>query len=155
MIVGIVVAVSLLQEVECSRHHRVHQRTPKHHPQVLAFINSGISHKLLSHSTSSINSELYSEKSCSSDLDTAFEWLGNERCRNEPKRHKRLSWLDPSPSASVDNVDGDIMKRMPIYPLGAVHVPHSEQNHTIVSTEPKNVKMAMVRYHSRKVNFLC
>jgi len=32
---------------------------------------------------------------------------------------------------------------MPIYPLGAVHIPHSGENYTIVNIEQKNVKMAM------------
>jgi hypothetical protein len=32
---------------------------------------------------------------------------------------------------------------MPLYPLGAVHTPHSGDNYTIINIEPKNVKMAL------------
>ena len=76
------------------------------------------------------------KKTYSSDLDTAYEYLSKDR----------FDWFDPSDTNYI-KTDTDIsyeVKRMPLYPLGAVHVPYSGENHTLICIEPKNVKMAMV-----------
>jgi len=90
------------------------------------------------------------ERSYSPDFDTAFEWLAKDRALNEPGRHGEIEWFHPSVDGAAnerrgigkDDDDGEI-RRMPIYPLGAVHIPHSGENHTIVNVEQKNVKMAL------------
>mmetsp|Transcript_30491 Transcript_30491/g.64562 ORF Transcript_30491/g.64562 Transcript_30491/m.64562 type:complete len:442 (+) Transcript_30491:70-1395(+) len=79
----------------------------------------------------------------STDLDTAYEWLAKDRVLNEPERHEKISWFDPDTTDSGKDHDGTEIQRMPLYPLGAVHVPHSGENHTIINTEPQNVKMAL------------
>ena len=76
------------------------------------------------------------KKTYSADLDTAYEFLAKDR----------LEWFDPTDTNYI-KTDTDIdyeVKRMPLYPLGAVHVPYSGENHTLINIEPKNVKMAMV-----------
>ncbi|KAL9188354.1 hypothetical protein ACHAXT_006732 [Thalassiosira profunda] len=86
---------------------------------------------------------LCAERSHSADLDTAYEWLAEDRVLNEPERHGIITWFDPSAiSSRTDVEDGTEIVRMPLYPLGAVHMPHSGENYTIVNIEPKNVKMA-------------
>lgn len=75
------------------------------------------------------------KKIYSADLDTAYEYLSKDR----------FEWFDPTDTNYI-KTDTDInyeVKRMPLYPLGAVHVPHSGENHTLINIEPKNVKMAM------------
>jgi len=90
------------------------------------------------------------ERSYSSDLDTAFEWLAKDRLINEPDRHEEIRWFHPSSSSKneaapdgTNNIIDEDIKRMPLYPLGAVHIPHSGENYTIINIEQKNVKMAM------------
>jgi len=80
------------------------------------------------------------KKTYSSDLDTAYEYLAKDR----------FDWFDPADTNYI-KTDTDIsceVKRMPLYPLGAVHVPYSGENHTLINIEPKNVKMAMVSLYS-------
>jgi len=80
------------------------------------------------------------KKTYSSDLDTAYEYLAKDW----------FDWFDPA-DANYIKTDTDInyeVKRMPLYPLGAVHVPYSGENHTLINIEPKNVKMAMVSLYS-------
>ena len=82
------------------------------------------------------------KKTYSADLDTAYEYLAKDR----------FDWFDPADTNYMNiKTDTDIsyeVKRMPLYPLGAVHVPHSGENHTLINIEPKNVKMAMVSLYS-------
>jgi hypothetical protein len=88
---------------------------------------------------------LYSDRSHSSELDSAYEWLAESRAQNEPSIHGKIKWFSPDTTTISDsNIDDVEIKRVPLYPLGAVHVPHSGENHTIINIEPKNVKMAMV-----------
>ena len=73
--------------------------------------------------------------SYSSDLDTAYEWLSSDR---------DINWFETS--TQIDDKHNDVgteIKRMPLYPLGAVHIPYSGENNTIINIEQKNVKMAM------------
>lgn len=87
----------------------------------------------------------------SSDLDTAYEFLAKDRFNNDPEQHTEIKWFDLAANTNDINTDIDIsyeVKRMPLYPLGAVHVPHSGENHTLINIEPKNVKMAMVSNQS-------
>ena len=89
------------------------------------------------------------ERRYSSDLDTAYEWLANDRFSSEREQScgKRIKWFDPDYIYVAEdkderkNDDGIDVKRMPLYPLGAVHIPHSGENHTLINIEPKNVKM--------------
>ena len=78
-------------------------------------------------------------RSYSSELDSSYEWLARDRFINEPTKHGEIRWFNPS-DTDLGNVD---TQRMPLYPLGAVHTPHSGENYTIINIEPKNVKMAL------------
>ncbi|KAL7548634.1 hypothetical protein ACHAWF_011903 [Thalassiosira exigua] len=95
---------------------------------------------------------MLAERSYSSDLDTAYEWLANDRVLSEPEKHDEISWFCPSTSmhSAASHVDGGSgededdeagIKMMPLYPLRAVHIPHSGQNFTIINIESKNVQM--------------
>lgn len=87
---------------------------------------------------------LFADRSYSSDLDTAHEWLAKDRVLNEPDRHEEIRWLDPTTNRGNGAQTDDVkVMRMPLYPLGAVHIPHSGENHTIINIESKNVNMAM------------
>jgi hypothetical protein len=79
------------------------------------------------------------KRSYSSELDSAYEWLARDRFINEPTKHGEIRWFNPNTVNSNCNTD----QRMPLYPLGAVHTPHSGDNYTIINIEPKNVKMAL------------
>ena len=85
------------------------------------------------------------KRSYSSELDSAYEWLARDRFINEPTKHGEIRWFNPNTVNS--NCDTDLgnvdIQRMPLYPLGAVHTPHSGDNYTIINIEPKNVKMAL------------
>lgn len=87
------------------------------------------------------------QRSYSADLTTAYEWLARERCESRPTRHRDMRWFDPrAPGASDDEEEideGMEVASMPLYPMGAVHIPYSGENCTIVNIEQKNVKMAM------------
>ena len=96
-----------------------------------------------SSSSGSFASSLYSERSYSSDLDSAYEWLAEARALNKPSSQGRIRWFHPDFTSTLSNNDTEIQK-MPLYPLGAVHVPHSGENHTIINIDPKNVKMSVV-----------
>ena len=88
---------------------------------------------------SSTPSSLYAnERVYSSDLDTAFEWLATDRVENEPGRYEGIKWFDPSAPPPITDEDGNDVQlelvKMPLYPLGAVHLPHSGENYTIINT---------------------
>ncbi|KAL7463399.1 hypothetical protein ACHAXS_003776 [Conticribra weissflogii] len=100
-----------------------------------------------------------------SELDTAFEWLARERVekeefitssvddaatgkrgenRNGGAKRQEIQWFSPSELHNGKGNDENVSdwKTMPLYPLGEVHVPFSGENHTLINTEPRNVKMA-------------
>ncbi len=109
-----------------------------------------------------------------SELDTAFEWLARERVekeefitsssvhgndgvdddatgkrgenRNGGAKRQEIQWFSPSELHNGKGNDENVSdwKTMPLYPLGEVHVPFSGENHTLINTEPRNVKMARV-----------
>ncbi len=94
-------------------------------------------------------SESVVKRSYSSELDSAYEWLAKDRFLNEPEKHGEIRWFHPNAAIDDSNTgygDDDCIavERMPLYPLGAVHIPYSGENYTIINIEPKNVKMAMV-----------
>ncbi len=98
-----------------------------------------------SSSSGSFASSVYSERSISSDLDSAYEWLAESRALNDPSSRGKIRWFCPDfISTSNDEIDTTELMKMPLYPLGAVHVPHSGENHTIINICPKNVKMSVV-----------
>ena len=109
----------------------------------LAFITPPINKQIQKRHNSIITTlQQSTKKTYSSDLDTAYEYLAKDR----------FEWFDPSDTNYI-KTDIDIsyeVKRMPLYPLGAVHVPYSGENHTLINIEPKNVKMAMVSLYSYK-----
>ena len=84
-------------------------------------------------------------RSYSSELDSAYEWLARDRFINGPTKHGEIRWFNPNTVNSNSDTDlGNVdIQRMPMYPLGAVHTPHSGENYTIINIEPKNVKMAL------------
>ena len=100
---------------------------------------------------------LRAERSYSSDLDTSYEWLSRERATNAPERHDEIRWFHQDDAREEDGDRDTDTIRMPLYPLGAVHVPHAGENYTIVNIEQKNVKMAMVSSHLAFIQciFLC
>lgn len=107
--------------------------------------------KYSSHASSAFISQRklgsFSSSLCSaSELDSAYEWLAESRALNEPSRNGKIRWFPPDIEAPTNReIDDDIgIMRMPLYPLGAVHIPHSGENHTIINIDPKNVKMSMV-----------
>ena len=63
------------------------------------------------------------ERRYSSDLDTAYEWLANDRLGNEQSCGGKIKWFDPVIYFAEDkderkNDDGILeVKRMPLYPL--------------------------------------
>ncbi|KAL3815241.1 hypothetical protein ACHAXA_002290 [Cyclostephanos tholiformis] len=93
-------------------------------------------------------SESVVERLYSSELDSAYEWLARDRFLNEPEKKAEIRWLHPNTTIADSTTgygDNDhvVVEKMPLYPLGAVHIPYSEENYTIINIEPKNVKMAM------------
>lgn len=89
------------------------------------------------------------KRSYSSELDSAYEWLAKDRFLSEPEKHVEIRWFHPNAAIADDDTcyggnNYTEVKRMPLYPLGAVHIPHSGENYTIINIEPRNVKMAMV-----------
>ena len=117
----------------------------------LAFITPPINKQIQKRHNSIITTlQQSTKKTYSSDLDTAYEYLAKERFVNERESHAEIKWFDPADTNYI-KTDIDInyeVKRMPLYPLGAVHVPYSGENHTLINIEPKNVKMAMVSLYS-------
>ena len=97
-----------------------------------------------SSSSGSFASSLYSKRSYSSDLDSAYEWLAEARALNKPSSQGRIRWFHPDSTSTSSNKEIKEIQKMPLYPLGAVHVPHSGENHTIINIDPKNVKMSVV-----------
>ena len=80
----------------------------------------------------------------SNNLDTCYEWIHDERIANDGESHVLIDWIhlddDAAGSESSEPLDGVVS--MPVYPLGAVYVPHSGVSHTLVNTEERNVRMA-------------
>lgn len=75
------------------------------------------------------------------NLDTCYEWIHNERMANDGDSHVPIDWIHGNDNAeSSEPLDGVVS--MPVYPLGAVYVPHSGVSHTLVNTEERNVRMA-------------
>ncbi|KAL3805514.1 hypothetical protein ACHAW5_011185 [Stephanodiscus triporus] len=105
-------------------------------------------------------SESATKRSYSSDLDSAYEWLAKDRFLNEPEKHVEIRWFHPNAAIADDDdtcYGGNNytkVKRMPLYPLGAVHIPHSGENYTIINIEPRNVKMAMDLMNKTRGNAL-
>lgn len=69
--------------------------------------------------------------SYSSDLNTALEWLAQDRCSS-------IHWFCPHTSAGVGDVasvdeNASDIGRMPLYPVGVVHIPYSGENCTFVN----------------------
>jgi len=62
-------------------------------------------------------------------------------------KRNEIQWFSPT-EFQKDEGDDDERRleweTMPLYPLGEVHVPFSGENHTLINTEPRNVKMARV-----------
>ena len=77
-----------------------------------------------------------------SDLDTSLEWLAKERQENDSDNFP-IDWFDAhiTDDKQIINNEEETL-RVPLYPLTAVYTPHSGENHTLVNTEPRNVKMA-------------
>jgi hypothetical protein len=93
--------------------------------------------------TSSLCSHNHRQK-FTSDLDTSLEWLAKER-QDSDSDNFPIDWFDACPAPNNNNNDDDQEEtslRVPLYPLTAVYTPHSGENHTLVNTEPRNVKMA-------------
>jgi hypothetical protein len=86
------------------------------------------------------------------DLDTSYEWLAADRFKdpNLPSIH----WFHPSdvPSkrsfhlldAEEEYIANQYLQKMPLYPVGCVHVPYSDGNYTLNNIEERNVNMARV-----------
>mmetsp|Transcript_28310 Transcript_28310/g.56768 ORF Transcript_28310/g.56768 Transcript_28310/m.56768 type:complete len:554 (+) Transcript_28310:125-1786(+) len=60
-------------------------------------------------------------------------------------KRNEIQWFSPT-EFQKDEGDDDERRleweTMPLYPLGEVHVPFSGENHALINTEPRNVKMA-------------
>lgn len=78
-----------------------------------------------------------------SDLDTSLEWLAKERQIHDSDYTFPIQWFDADDNKTGNHNVEDTSKllRVPLYPLNAVYTPHSGENHTLVNTEPRNVKM--------------
>ena len=72
------------------------------------------------------------------NLNTAFEWLADDRENNQPY-YSCLTWLDTA-SSLQGGKDGDA--EMPLYPIGATYLP-SKTTHFLNNMEPRNVQMAL------------
>lgn len=71
-------------------------------------------------------------------LNSAYEWLSEERYKDPG--YERIQWLDLDLKTSVDEEDTEIV--LPLYPLGAVYLPSTKTNHTLINVEPQNLQMA-------------
>lgn len=90
-------------------------------------------------------------RSYPTDLDTAYEWLATDRLSKDPINHVEIRWFHPSDIGThkTFRIEADFaipekLEKMPLYPLGCVHVPYSQGNYTLINIEESNVKMAKV-----------
>jgi hypothetical protein len=76
-------------------------------------------------------------------LNTAFEWLADER-ENNQKAYSCLSWIDVAAALTPDRdeVSSAAHVEMPLYPIGATYLP-SNTTHYLNNMEPRNVQMAL------------
>ena len=91
-------------------------------------------------------------RSYPTDMDTAYEWLATDRFSKDPVNHVEIRWFHPSDigTRKAFHLEADFaipenIKKMPLYPLGCVHVPYSQGNYTLINIEERNVNMAKVR----------
>jgi len=117
-------------------------------PRGLAFTTCGHfgtpSSTFVLDTTTSLCSQFNNRQKFTSDLDTSLEWLAKERQDNDSDNYP-IDWFDASCSTPKNNIhdkEEETLLRVPLYPLTAVYTPHSGENHTLVNTEPRNVKMA-------------
>lgn len=87
------------------------------------------------------------------NLNTAFEWLSEERYDDDA--YRRVSWIDPalqqvqvpptitSPTRNKDIDDSLLTSLMPLYPLSATYLPVQGINFTLNNVEPRNLQMAL------------
>ncbi len=71
------------------------------------------------------------------DLNSAFEWLSEERYQDPG--YKDIQWLDLASSQDLNLEDDTLI--LPLYPLGASYLP-SGVHQTLHNVEPQNLKMA-------------
>lgn len=112
-----------------------------------SFVFAGTSHAFLASSMfrryadfPSVIATPFQSSLAAYDLNTAYEWLSEERYIDPGYSH--LQWLDiggPSSSTAADDKDAEII---PLYPLSAVYLP-SSANQTLVNVEPQNIQMAL------------
>jgi len=76
------------------------------------------------------------------DLNTAFQWLADERENDQPA-YSSVCWLDPTSSSSdVNNSSTADTVEMPLYPIGATYMP-SKTTHLINNVKQRNIQMAL------------
>lgn len=82
------------------------------------------------------------------NLDTAFEWLAEDR-ENEQPAYSSLFWLDPSTGSGSPSKgdDSDDMIEMPLYPISATYIP-SKTTHILNNVKPRNIQMVIDLAHS-------
>ena len=86
------------------------------------------------------------------DLDTAYEWIANIRQDQDPSSipitwfhpHDTVATTNPFHLEDVETTCQHGWRKMPLYPLGAVHVPYCCGNYTLNSVQERNVVMARV-----------
>ena len=86
-------------------------------------------------------------------LNTAFEWLSEERYDDDA--YRGVSWIDPALQVPVPtitsptrngNFDDSLLTPsmlMPLYPLSATYLPVRGTNFTLNNVEPRNLQMAL------------
>jgi hypothetical protein len=72
-------------------------------------------------------------------LNTAFEWLADDREREDSK-YSCLQWIDQKSGLASSSSKDEI--HMPLYPIGAVYLP-SNTTHYLINIEPRNIQMAI------------
>ena len=80
---------------------------------------------------------------CLSPLDTAYEWLAEQRAQRD-ETYTNLDWIDVSAVSGFQEPDPGEGEVMPLYPLGAAYLP-SNSTHLLNNVEPRNIRMALVR----------
>lgn len=81
-------------------------------------------------------------------LNTAWEWLVDERLKAGDQAYRELSWIDPiaeeDEAVSADSSqEQQVWSHIPLYPIPAVYLPVVGVNHTLNNVEPRNIQMAV------------
>lgn len=81
-------------------------------------------------------------------LTTAYEQILDQR-RILDSSYREIGLID---DATFESISGEY-EIVPLYPLPAVYLPHTGENHTLCNTEPQNIAMAMDMLQGKSPDF--